>query len=83
MATVVEVEPTVENEPVGGEENPSAEDEPSVEIEEDTSEEEIVLDETIPLATLPKTGESSPIPFYFAGLLLASLGVILSKRKRV
>jgi LPXTG-motif cell wall-anchored protein len=45
-----------------------------------------IADEEVPLGdvpaegTLPKTGESSPAPYYFAGLALAGLGLLLRRR---
>ncbi|NQX49617.1 LPXTG cell wall anchor domain-containing protein [Paenibacillus tritici] len=48
----------------------------------------IIVDEEVPLGgvpadgVLPKTGESSPAPYYFAGLALAGLGLILRRTAR-
>ncbi|WP_445324139.1 LPXTG cell wall anchor domain-containing protein [Paenibacillus sp. FSL R7-0297] len=47
-----------------------------------------IIDEEIPLgnvpadASLPKTGESSPAPYYLVGLALAGLGIFLGRRSR-
>ncbi|ETT78730.1 lpxtg-motif cell wall anchor domain-containing protein [Paenibacillus sp. FSL R7-277] len=57
---------------------PSAEPAPDV----------VLIDDEVPLGgvpvdgTLPKTGESSPAPYYFAGLALAGLGLILRRTTR-
>ncbi|MBW4084205.1 LPXTG cell wall anchor domain-containing protein [Paenibacillus sp. S150] len=47
--------------------------------------EEIVIDDEVPLGSveadkLPQTGESSPAPYYIAGLGIAGLGLLLSRR---
>ncbi|MNO25724.1 hypothetical protein D3C76_155670 [compost metagenome] len=44
-----------------------------------------VVDDTIPLGNLPvdelpKTGESSPVPFYVAGLGFALIGLLMRSR---
>ncbi|MFD1910140.1 LPXTG cell wall anchor domain-containing protein [Paenibacillus rhizoplanae] len=60
------------------ESTPSAEPAPDV----------VIIDDEVPLGgvpvegTLPKTGESSPAPYYFAGLALAGLGLILRRTTR-
>ncbi|WNS47018.1 LPXTG cell wall anchor domain-containing protein [Paenibacillus sp. MMS20-IR301] len=47
-----------------------------------------IIDEEMPLgsvpavATLPKTGESSPFPYYLAGVMLAGLGIFLGRKSR-
>jgi|GEM_PF-3470724 len=41
-----------------------------------------VQEDSVPLATLPKTGEASSVPFYAAGLLLAGLGAAIRLRMK-
>ncbi|WP_256701498.1 LPXTG cell wall anchor domain-containing protein [Paenibacillus sp. P3E] len=52
------------------------------------SGDEVILDDEIPLGSvdtpdkLPQTGESSPAPYYIAGLGIAGLGLLLSRTAR-
>ncbi|WP_370877688.1 LPXTG cell wall anchor domain-containing protein [Paenibacillus anaericanus] len=42
----------------------------------------VISDETPDVSTLPKTGESSTLPFYLIGLITIAIGFILKKTRK-
>jgi LPXTG-motif cell wall-anchored protein len=41
-----------------------------------------VAEDQVPLATLPKTGDSSPVPYYLIGAFALSAGFLSLRKKR-